>query len=257
MVLGGYSCKSHGRRAQMLGVRFGAVCTIVLGGMLVASAAHAAQVCDQRSSRTCKSAAAQSNRESPKTTNAPRAATATRSRRVARHRHGVKHAQSAKPAAEAAGRPAIASPAPSPAQEVSRAARRFSEFVSPRLLAANPVEELHKPRMNLSQFSSQTAYPLLDAVAVDREPSGAAVIATPTASRNAPEGVAPGEPPRAANEQTPAVAQAEGNVQFSANLVSRSSERDSSDGSTSWVQIVFLTWGGLLTLGSALRLLIG
>src|SRR5215470_8879558 len=67
---------SHGARRRflqiawqedaMLGVRFSAVCGIVLGGMLVSSAAHAAQTCDQRSARACKPAATQSNREAPR-----------------------------------------------------------------------------------------------------------------------------------------------------------------------------------------------
>ena len=238
----------------MRGVRFGAVCTIVLGGMLVSSAAHAAQACDQRSSRTCKPTAAQSSREAPKATSAQRATTASRSRRVARHRHDVRHAQSARPArrtTESSVKPPVAPPM----QETSPATRRFSEFVSPRLLAANPVEELHKPRMNVSEFSGQTAYPVVDRV--EREPTGAAIDPAPAASRNAAGEPEPAEPARTANQQTLAIPRAEASAQLSADPVSRTSERDSSGGSASWVRIVFLTWGGLLTVGSALRLLIG
>ena len=58
----------------MIGVRFGAMCMIVLGGMLVSSAAEAAQACDKRLSRTCRPAATQIN---PAASNAQRAATAT------------------------------------------------------------------------------------------------------------------------------------------------------------------------------------
>src|SRR6266478_4148152 len=165
----------------MLGVRFGAVCTIVLGGMLVSSAAHAAQACDQRFPRTCKPAAAQNSREAPKATSAPRAATAIRSRRVARHRQGVRHAQSARPArrtTESSVRPPIVPHV----QETSPAARRFSEFVSPRLLAANPVEEFRKPRMNVSELSGQTAYPVVDRM--EREPSAAAIDPARAAARD-------------------------------------------------------------------------
>jgi hypothetical protein len=238
----------------MRSVRFGAVCTIVLGGMLVSSAAHAAQACDQRFSRTCKPTAAQSSREAPKATGAQRAATASHSRRVARHRHDVRHAQSARRArrtAESSVRPPIVPHM----QESSPAARRFSEFVSPQLLAANPVEELHKPRMNVSEFSGQTAYPVVDRV--EQEPTGAAIDPAPAASRNTADELKPAEPARAADQQTPAIARAEAGAQLSANLVSRAGERDSSGGSASWIRIVFLTWGGLLTVGSALRLLIG
>ncbi|TMJ30076.1 MAG: hypothetical protein E6G88_08770 [Alphaproteobacteria bacterium] len=238
----------------MLGVRFGAVCTIVLGGMLVSSAAHAAQACDQRFPRTCKPAAAQNSREAPKATSAQRAATTIRSRRVARHRQGVRHAQSARPArrtTESSVRPPIVPHV----EETSPAARRFSEFVSPRLLAANPVEEFHKPRMNVSELSGQTAYPVVDRM--EREPSAAAIDPARAAARDTFDELEPAEPARAANQQTPAVPRAEASAQPSANLVGRADEHDSSGGSVSWVRIVFLTWGGLLTVGSALRLLIG
>jgi hypothetical protein len=238
----------------MRGVRFGAVCTIVLGGMLVSSAAHAAQACDQRFSRTCKPTTAQSNRESPKATSAQRATTASRSRRAARHRHDVRHAQSARPArrtTESSIRPLLVPHV----QETSPAARRFSEFVSPRLLAANPVEELHKPRMNVSEFSGQTAYPVADRV--EQEPTVAAVDPARAASRNTADELKPAESVPAADQQTSAVPRAEASAQLSANLISRAGERDSAGASASWVRIVFLTWGGLLTVGSALRLLIG
>ncbi|HXN44509.1 MAG TPA: hypothetical protein VN917_09715 [Xanthobacteraceae bacterium] len=140
-------------------------------------------------------------------------------------------------------------------QATSPAARRFSEFVSPRLLAANPVEELHKPRMNVSEFSDQTAYPLIDRM--DREPGGAAIDPARAASRNTVDEPEPAEPARAGDQQTPTIARAEAGAQLSASLVSRAGERDPSESSISWVRIVFLTWGGLLTVGSALRLLIG
>jgi hypothetical protein len=66
------------------------------------------------------------------------------------------------------------------------------------------------------------------------------------------------EAAKAADQQSPAIIPAEASAQvFSSNLVNRPGERDSPEDSTSWVRIAFLTWGGLLTLGSALRLLIG
>ena len=236
----------------MLGVRFGAVCTIVFGGMLVSSAAHAAQTCDPRFPRTCKPAATQSNREAPRATSAQRAATATRSRRVSRYRHGTRHAQSARPVRRAAESP-LRSPVAPDAQEASPAARRFSEFVSPRPFAANPVEDLHKPRMKVSEFSGQTAYPLAERS--DGEPSGATIASAP--ARDAVREIELAEIPRGGNQQTPAIVPAETSAPMSANLVSRPGERDPPEDSTSWIRVVFLTWGGLLTLGSALRLLIG
>jgi hypothetical protein len=249
----------------MLGVRFGAVCVIAFGGVLVASpAADAVQVCDRSSGRTCKPAAVQTSREAPRATTAQRAATTTRSRhatRVTRHRHAVKHAQPARPARPTTEPVVVAPAAAPPAQEKSPAARRFSEFVSPRLLATNPVEELHKPRMNVSEFSRETAYPV--AAEMDREPSAVTIDAP--APRAADNVEAAGETtPQAAPQQAPAptgpsarVVTAPPASQVSASPVGRANSRDSSDGSAPWVRIVFLTWGGLLTLGSALRLLIG
>src|SRR5436853_4805355 len=111
MVLGGNSCDSLGRRAQMLGVRFGAVCAIMAAGMLASSVADAAPGCDRRFSRTCRPVAAQTTREAPLATSGQRPATATRTRRVVRHRHALKHAQSTKPArreSEKAAAPAAA-----------------------------------------------------------------------------------------------------------------------------------------------------
>jgi hypothetical protein len=244
----------------MLGVRFGAVCTIVLGGMLISSGADAAQTCE-RGSRTCKPAATQSSRESATAASTQRAATARRTRRAARHRHGVKQAQTASPArrsVESSVAPAVeSSVAPavgSPVRESTPATRRFSEFVSPRLLAANPIEDLHKPRMNVSEFSGQTAYPA-DLV-VDRERTGAAVDTPAAVPQHTVAQIESAEVARVPNQQVPATGGTEASGP-SENQVIRSGERDSPDGSTSWLRIVFLTWGGLLTLGSALRLLIG
>src|SRR5262245_56913992 len=206
----------------MLGVRFSAACAIVLGGMLVSSAAYAAQTCGQRSARACKPAATQSSREAPKATaksaqssrEAPRAttkseqrvATANRSRRTARRRHEMRHAQSEKPSPRrvenslvpSTAAPAIAvhTPEPSPAE------RRFSEFVSPRSFAANPVEALHKPRMNVSELSAQTAYPLTERL--DPEPSIAAAAPAPAPAAS-PAPVADVEGPSPARQQIPAV----------------------------------------------------
>jgi hypothetical protein len=140
-------------------------------------------------------------------------------------------------------------------QETSPAARRFSEFVSPRLLAANPVEELHKPRLNVAEFSGETAYPVADAI----DPASGGTPADPARAiaRDTAAEVQPAEAARPAGQQMQPAAQVEAGAQPSANQASRAGERASPDGSTSWVRIVFLTWGGLLTLGSALRLLIG
>jgi hypothetical protein len=237
----------------MLGVRFGAACTIVLGGMLISSAADAAQTCE-RGSRTCKPAATQSSRESAAATSMQRAATARRTRRAARHRHGVKQAQTAKPAPRSADS-SVAPAVVSPVRESTPATRRFSGFVSPRLLAANPIEDLHKPRMNVSEFSGETAYPTADLVG-DREGTGMAGGTPDTVPQHTVAQPKSAEAASIPNQQMPAIGGTEA-AGPSENQAMRSADRDSSDGPASWVRIAFLTWGGLLTLGSALRLLIG
>jgi hypothetical protein len=265
----------------MIGVRFGAVCTVLIAGMLASSAGQAAPACDKRFSRTCRATTAQVTREAPTVSTTQRTATATRTRtrRATRQRHSFKHAQSAKPTRQEAEQPkpaartpenppaparVVAAPEnpPAPARvvaapEVSPAARRFSEFVSPRPLAANPVEELHKPRMNVTELSAQTTYPVAEAI--EREPSAAARPAEATMLRTmAVEAQQATEPTTANGLQKPSGARTESSGQPAvANLVSRPEDHDAPESTTSWVRIVFLTWGGLLTVGSALRLLIG
>jgi hypothetical protein len=244
MVLGGKSSRFASREDAMLGVRFSAVCAIIT--TIVATPAGAA---------------IQTNRQAAaKVTSADRATAVDRSRRLVRHRHGTRHAHSRQRVRQAAGpseRPAIATAAN---QEPSTAARRFREFVGARSLAANPVEELRRPRMDAWQFSGQTAYPLGDGAA----PQPVAEPGEPVraASANAVHSVGlAAEPEHPRPEQQTSGAAGAGTANSAPEAGSRkvaeirSADHDSSK--SYWVRLVFLTWGGLLTVGSALRMLIG
>ena len=233
----------------MLRVHFSAVCALLASGILLASVAEGAPRCEQSTSRACKAAAAQTTRQAASDENG----TATQ-RRKWRHRHAARHTRSNKTVRAAEESP-VKDPPQSKSPETSPAARRFSEFVSPRLLAVNPIEDLHKPRINLTEFSGETAYPVAQAINQEQ---------TRSAENGAPAGPQPAVKPEQARVAPPNERQtsatpiaAEVNASALPAQASRSSDPAPSEGAASWVRIVFLAWGGLLTLGSALRLLIG
>lgn len=252
----------------MIRVRFSAACALLSSGIVIASAAHGAPRCDQSMSRACRAAATQTSREADSGTAGERRVATTSGRRVSRHRHAVHHPRSAKTAHSdetahsdqtahsGEKEPVKASVAAHP-PETSPAERRFSQFVSPRPLAVNPVEELRTPRINLTEFSGQTAYPVADSIdpkpadSMEKRAAPVQQIASEPEPAHVPlqnegqnAGIAPRAEPSANASMTPVEA-------------SRPAERDVPERTTSWVRLVFLTWGGLLTVGSALRLLIG
>ena len=243
----------------MIRVRFSAACALLSSGILIVSAADSAPRCDQSTSRACRVAATQTSRAPDSGTAVERRAAATQGRRVSRHRHATRHSRSTKTVQSEEQEPVKAS-APARPPESSPAERRFSQFVSPRLLAVNPVEELRTPRINLTEFSGQTAYPVADSIdpkptdSLEKPAAPVQQIATepeqarvPLANEGQNAGIAPRAEAASANASLAAAVQ-----------VSRPAERDPSEGTnSSWVRVVFLTWGGLLTVGSALRLLIG
>src|SRR5438128_3642490 len=154
----------------MLGGRSTAVySTIIAGTMLVAMAAWAATQAGRgtpgKSAITERPAADHSRRMARHRHGVRHAhvrAAADHSRRIARHRHGLKHAYLRRPARQVTERSAPPALPTSPGRESSTAERRFREFISPRLLAANPVEDLRGPRADVSHFSRRTTYPLVD-----------------------------------------------------------------------------------------------
>jgi hypothetical protein len=238
--------------------------TVIAGTMVVAMAAWTATQASRGTPRK------------PATTERP---TADHSRRIARHRHGVRHSHLRAPADHSRRitrhrlglkraflrRPArqvtersapSALPTP-PDREPSTAERRFREFISPRLLAANPVEDLRRPRVDVSHLSRQTAYPVVDTT--QRAIAEASDPARVTAQEDGKEVDLATDLARAGvQEQTNRAAQPVTDA-ISEMSPKKVNEIRLSDGDTPnpWVRLVFVSWGGLLTLGSALRMLIG
>jgi hypothetical protein len=91
-----------------------------------------------------------------------RRSTAKWSPRIARHRHNFQQAHFHKPIrqlTERSGASALSTPR---AREDASTERVFREFISPRLLAGNLLEDLRAPKMDASHLSRQTIYLLVD-----------------------------------------------------------------------------------------------
>jgi hypothetical protein len=248
----------------MLGGRSTAVySTIIAGTMLVAMAAWAATQAGRgtpgKSAITVRPTADHSRRMARHRHGVRHAhvrAAADQSRRIARHRHGLKQAHLRRPARQVTERSAPPALPTSPGREPSTAERRFREFISPRPFAANPVEDLRGPRMDVSHFSRRTTYPLVD-------DSG------PIAEASDPSRVVAQEEEKdvdlaADAAQARVQQQTNGTVQPVTQTISEMSPKkvddihpSDRDAPNPWVRLIFVSWGGLLTLGSALRMLVG
>lgn len=176
----------------------------------------------------------------PKPTQTARA-DKTKKTRVARVRHNHR----------VAAVPERRTPAPPPSASMrteSTAARRFRNFIDPQSFALNDAEELRKPRPSAQHLASEIADPSIIPAAftapapTEREASPPAPAAAP-----APREQASGDDrPIAA----PVIAQSD-----AAEL--RRAAPDGDQGRMSFVSWLFIAWGGVLTLASALRLVVG
>jgi hypothetical protein len=148
----------------------------------------------------------------------------------------------------------------------SIAERRFREFINPRLVAENPIEALRKSWPESTQLTGESSYP----------PAGLMAQAKPQMKaddRQATEIGAGAESSVASGEIVPARG-ADAGVRTEVKPIDRSTDAVAvapreqatelrrttpSDGRSdqSWLPVIFILWGGVLTLGSALRLLIG
>jgi hypothetical protein len=153
---------------------------------------------------------------------------------LTRHRHRTADVSDERP------------PAPAPVAQSrpeTTTARRFRSFINPQSFATTPVEDLRKPIPNASHLAGAVADPRL--VPVAWESSRASEEAVPAA-------------PIVAHDE------ASGDDQSEPALVVAQSEmaevrRAASDGGAhmSFLSWFFIAWGGVLTLASALRLVVG
>lgn len=144
------------------------------------------------------------------------------------------------------------------AWHVSASARRFGEFVNPRSIVVNPVDDLKRPRLDGADLTTSIMVPTaaarlqppIGAVADDATFSqdeineldlAAVAEARPIKVDLADMTVDAGQtaaPPRLAEIRRPA-------------------SPDQAPASMTWLQLIFVTWGGILTVVSAVRLSLG
>jgi hypothetical protein len=144
------------------------------------------------------------------------------------------------------------------AWHVSASARRFGEFVNPRSIMVNPVDDLKRPRLDGADLMASIVVPT---AAARLQPPIGAVADDATFSQDeineldlaavaearplkvdladmAVDGGQTAAPPRAAEIRRPA-------------------SPDQAPASLTWLQLIFVTWGGILTVVSAVRLSLG
>jgi hypothetical protein len=144
-------------------------------------------------------------------------------------------------------------------RDAAIAEQRFREFVSPRSIATNVVEHLQLPRPAASQFRADTTYPI-GAVSPRGQNAGGGIAPSPAEQY----------PPSLNNEQDVAVNDAP--AAHGGDAIATVEPRLADDGigtasqmvllekgisESSWIGIGFLAWGGLLAVGSVLRLFVG
>jgi hypothetical protein len=148
-------------------------------------------------------------------------------------------------------------------RQVSASVRRFREFVNPRSIALNPIDELKRPQPDSAALASDIADPT---IAVGLQPSASSVLDTPASRDDASEpelapieearptleGVAPTKVELA--DGTPS----RGQAQVQSRPATRTAiGQDQAPARPTWLQLIFVTWGGILTLASAVRLFVG
>ena len=152
---------------------------------------------------------------------------------LTRHRH--------RPAADQ-GEPPARGPVAQARQE-SAAMRRFRDFISPQSFVLNAVDELRKPRPTASHLAGDVADPRIVPVAwtgASEPDAGARAPVVAHDEANGDDGVAP----------TSVMAQGE-------PAEVRRAAADSDPPRMSFLSWFFVAWGGVLTVASALRMVVG
>ena len=231
-------------------IRTLAMVAVAMGGTLVGSPIHA---CDNPASPTCQQGApAEAAAVDGRPTKAQRGQRTKHERHIdpASHNEPFLNVVASPPSNLTAL--SVATPSD---KDTAIAALPFQLFVSKQPIATGTAEELRSPKLETALFAAENVYPVGGGIIAQTDDEAAMV----SQARNSDAAhnfkltsneVAPDshidlndEAPRAAGERRMAPPQA------------RSSDNGAS--SVSWVALAFLVWGGLLTVGSGLRLIFG
>ena len=171
-----------------------------------------------------------------------------------RHAHArrSRHARVARTAPRAA-------PTAQTRQQTSASARRFREFVNPKPIAVNAIDELRKPRPDSADLTASILSPSIAAELQTQPPVSAAFQQVASQDEiNEIDLAATSAPARyqlASADMLLRNADA-ARLQTTEEVVTPVAANHAPTGLT-WVQLIFLTWGGVLTVASALRLVLG
>jgi hypothetical protein len=191
----------------------------------------------------------------PSATTQPRAAKAphraARPHREAKGRHGKRtrnarqhHRQPTERTAQRARRPFASAPmeTPPPVRQETSADRRFREFLNPQSFTAVVNEPLRNPRLLAASFSGDIVNPELEFINATTPVESAPRAETPTivardqTTGNDSESKAA---PIARSDPAP---------------IARASQIEKEPDGMSYLGWIFIAWGGVLTLASAVRM---
>jgi len=237
---------------------------MIAGAALAASIAIVgtpAHACDGRAGRDCPKASDQASAAAQKKSAAKahqtrrKSAAANVSDRRKRQARRSRHTRVAKTVPRAA-------PVAQAHQQTSAATRRFREFVNPKPIAANPIDELRKPRADSTELTATILFPSLAAELHTQSPVTAAPEQVASQDEiNEIDLAAVSAPERhqlASTDLAPRSAQAaRPDVTSDAVKSVTSATADHASTGLTWVQLIFVAWGGILTIASALRLFLG
>jgi hypothetical protein len=237
-------------------------CFAIAGAALAASIViigTPAHACDQRINRDCPKASDQApaaaKSVATKQRRAARKSTAAKaSDRRKRHAHArrSRHVRVARTAPRAA-------PMAQARQQTSAAARRFREFVNPRPIAANVIDELRKPRADNADLTASILFPSLAAELQTHPVVSAAFQQVASQDEINEMDLAAASTPARYQLASADILLRKAHAarpQASDEIVKPVAANHTPAGLT-WVQLIFLTWGGVLTVASALRLVLG
>jgi hypothetical protein len=179
-----------------------------------------------------------------------------------RKRHAQSHARSHRSRVASAARPTSRAGATAQIrlQTSAAAARRFREFVNPRPIAANPIDELRKPRPVPADLIGDVAFPaaaMLVLTAARETPAEAEQAFSQDELNEIDLAAVPDRQPYRLMSADSGFVSTQPPPQSPATAAIKSTGTERSPAGMTWLQLLFVTWGGVLTLASAVRLFLG